>query len=161
MKTEHRYFLTVRWTGNTGSGTASYRSYERAHTIQIQGKPDIEGSSDPSFRGDKSKHNPEEMLLSALSSCHMLSYLHLCAVNGVLVTDYVDQATGTMGETPDGGGHFIQATLHPVVTVANATMIDKANELHKKASELCFIANSVNFPVHHEPVCIIEESPGS
>lgn len=159
MKTQHNYALTVRWTGNLGTGTNSYRSYERAHTIEIEGKPDIEGSSDPSFRGDKAKHNPEEMLLSALSSCHMLSYLHLCAVSGVVVTAYVDQATGTMVETPDGGGHFPQATLHPVVTVTSATMIEKANELHKKASELCFIASSVNFPVHHEPLAIVDESP--
>jgi len=147
--------------GNTGSGTSSYRSYERAHIIQIDGKPDVEGSSDPSFRGDKTRHNPEELLLSALSTCHMLSYLHLCAVNGVVVTDYIDQATATMSETPDGGGHFTRATLHPVVTVADAVMIEKANELHKKASELCFIANSVNFPVLHEPVAITEENFGS
>lgn len=161
MKTQHNYALTVRWTGNLGTGTNSYRSYERAHTIEIEGKPDIEGSSDPSFRGDKTKHNPEEMLLSALSSCHMLSYLHLCAVSGVVVTSYVDQATGTMAETTDGGGHFTQATLHPVVTVGSATMIEKANKLHKKASELCFIASSVNFPVHHEPVAVTDEGPVS
>lgn len=161
MKTQHIYALTVRWTGNLGTGTNSYRSYERAHTIEIEGKPDIEGSSDPSFRGDKAKHNPEEMLLSALSSCHMLSYLHLCAINGVVVTAYVDQASGTMAETSDGGGHFTQATLHPVVTVASTTMIEKANELHKKASELCFIAGSVNFPVHHEPVAVTDEISGS
>ncbi|PSL31614.1 OsmC family protein [Dyadobacter jiangsuensis] len=125
MKTQHSYALTVRGTGNLGTGTNSYRSYERAHTIQIEGKPDIESSSDPSFRGDKTKHNPEEMQLSALSSCHMLSYLHLCAVSGVVVTAYVDQATGTIAETPDGGGHFAQATLHPVVTVASATNPDR------------------------------------
>ncbi len=160
MKAEHHYKLTVRWTGNTGSGTSSYRSYERSHSIHIEGKPDIEGSSDPAFRGNKTRHNPEEMLLSALSTCHMLSYLHLCAVHGIVVTDYVDQATGTMVETPDGGGHFSQATLHPVVTVADASMVSKANELHGKASELCFIANSVNFPVHHDPTAITVETQG-
>ncbi|SEJ36924.1 Organic hydroperoxide reductase OsmC/OhrA [Dyadobacter sp. SG02] len=161
MKAEHSYALTVRWTGNTGSGTSSYRSYERSHSIHIEGKPDIEGSSDPSFRGDKTRHNPEEMLLSALSTCHMLSYLHLCAVNGVVVNHYIDQATATMAETPNGGGHFTGAILHPVVTVADASMIEKANELHKKASELCFIASSVNFPVRHEPVAMVGENFGS
>ncbi len=150
MKGEHSYKLTVRWTGNTGTGTDSYRSYERSHTISIDGKPDISGSSDPAFRGDKTKHNPEEMLLSALSTCHMLSYLHVCVVAGVVVTAYEDEATGVMRETPDGGGHFTEVTLHPVVTIADASMADLANELHEKASKLCFIANSVNFPVHHQ-----------
>lgn len=155
MKGEHQYKLTVQWTGNKGTGTDSYHSYERSHIISIEGKPDIEGSSDPAFRGDKTRHNPEEMLLSALSTCHMLSYLHLCAVGGVVITDYTDVATGEMVETPDGGGHFRQVTLNPAVTVADPEMIEKAIALHGKASELCFIANSVNFPVHHQPTATV------
>lgn len=156
MKGEHHYKLTVRWTGNNGTGTDSYRSYERNHTITIDGKPDISGSSDPAFRGDKSRHNPEEMLLSALSTCHMLSYLHVCVVAGVVVTAYEDEATGIMRETPDGGGHFTEVTLHPVVTVADPSMATLAAELHQKASKLCFIANSVNFPVHHQATTLVE-----
>ena len=153
MNGQHQYRLTVQWTGNTGSGTSNYRSYERSHTIRIDNKTDISGSSDPVFRGDETRHNPEELLLAALSSCHMLAYLHVCAVAGVVVTAYEDTATGTMVETPDGGGHFTEVILHPVVTVSEHPMTDKANELHKKANALCFIAASVNFPVHHQPVC--------
>ena len=156
MKT-HNYNVSTVWTGNSGEGTSTYRSYERNHTIEVQGKPVIEGSSDPAFRGDKTKYNPEEFLVAALSTCHMLSYLHVCTVAGVVVTKYEDNAEGTMEETPDGGGHFTGVTLHPIVTVKNASMINKAMEGHHKASELCFIANSVNFPVHHQPKCSSEE----
>lgn len=157
MNGQHQYKLLVEWTGNKGEGTSSYRSYERSHTILIDQKADILGSSDSAFRGDKTRHNPEELLVASLSSCHMLSYLHVCVVAGVVVTAYVDHATGTMAETSNGGGHFTEVTLNPVVTVRDNSMIDKANELHKKASELCFIANSVNFPVHHRPTCKIEQ----
>jgi organic hydroperoxide reductase OsmC/OhrA len=153
MNGQHHYKLTIKWTGNKGDGTSGYRSYERSHSILIDGKIEIPASSDPAFRGDKAKHNPEELLVAALSSCHMLSFLYECAKAGVVVTDYVDHATGTMVETPDGGGHFTEVTLNPIVTVTENSMVDMANQLHKKASELCFIANSVNFPVHHKPMC--------
>ncbi len=153
MNGQHHYKLTIKWTGNKGDGTSGYRSYERSHSILIDGKIEIPASSDPAFRGDKTKHNPEELLVAALSSCHMLSFLYECAKGGVVVTDYVDHATGTMVETPDGGGHFTEVTLNPIVTVTENSMVDVANQLHKKASELCFIANSVKFPVHHKPTC--------
>jgi organic hydroperoxide reductase OsmC/OhrA len=156
MNGQHNYKLTVKWTGNSGTGTSNYREYERNHTISVDNKTDILASSDPAFRGNKTKHNPEELLLASLSSCHMLSYLHLCAVSGVVVTDYVDNATGIMMETSNGGGHFSEVTLNPIVTVTENSMIQKANELHKKANELCFIANSVNFPVYHKPTCVSE-----
>jgi organic hydroperoxide reductase OsmC/OhrA len=151
----HNYQVTIHWTGNTGTGTAAYTTYQRDHEIRIEGKPMIAASSDPAFRGDSSKHNPEELLLASISSCHMLWYLHLCATAGVIVTGYSDHATGTMEETADGG-KFTGITLHPVVTVADGSMIKKAGELHAKANQCCFIANSVNFPVHHEPVCRVE-----
>ncbi|MBS1563283.1 MAG: OsmC family protein [Bacteroidetes bacterium] len=152
----HHYQVDVTWTGNTGTGTATYRGYERSHTISVPGKPVIEGSSDPSFRGDPSRYNPEEMLVAALSTCHMLSYLHVCATAGIVVIDYVDKATGTMETTKDGGGHFTEVTLHPVVTITDASRIAEANELHHKAGKLCFIAASCNFPVAHEPVCKVQ-----
>lgn len=152
MERQHNYKLSLKWNGNNGTGTSDYKAYGRAYTIQIDNKHDLEGSSDPTFRGDKTKHNPEDMLVAALSSCHMLSYLHVCTVGGVVVVDYTDQATGLMETTSDGSGRFIEVVLNPVVIVADASMIEKANEFHKKASELCFIANSVNFPVKHIPV---------
>lgn len=117
----------------------------------------IMGSSDPAFRGDKTKYNPEELLVASLSSCHMLSYLHLCAVAGVIVTDYVDNASGIMVETPDGGGHFSEVTLNPIVTLTDQSMVDKANELHEQANRVCFIANSCNFPVYHKPSCLVKK----
>jgi len=156
MEKAHNYSLTIQWTGNRGTGTSGYRDYDRNHTIQAENKIEIPGSSDPAFRGDRTRYNPEEFLVAALSTCHMLSYLHVCVVNGVVVTDYTDNATGIMAETPDGGGHFTEVTLNPVVTVKDESMIAKANELHHKASELCFIARSVNFPVKHKPSCVTE-----
>jgi organic hydroperoxide reductase OsmC/OhrA len=149
----HQYNLALKWTGNKGSGTSAYKAYDRAYKISIDQKPDIYGSSDPNFNGDPTRHNPEELLVASISGCHMLWYLHLCAEAGVIVTDYTDQATGTMTETANGGGHFTSITLYPVVIVADGAMIEKANQLHQKANKLCFIANSVNFPVKHEPVC--------
>lgn len=151
MQGQHQYKATIKWTGNKGTGTDNYRNYERSHQITIENKPDIAGSSDPAFRGDKTKHNPEDLLVASLSACHMLTYLHLCAVAGVIVTDYIDTATGIMVDSPNGGGQFTEVTLNPIVTVTEQDMLDKANELHKKANELCFIANSVNFPVRHNP----------
>ena len=153
MKGQHNYRTTLKWTGNKGDGTLNYRAFERSFMISIENKPDILGSSDPAFRGDKTKYNPEEFMVASLSSCHMLWYLHLCSEAGIIVTDYFDNATGLMVETPNGGGRFTQVTLYPVVTVKEASMIKKANELHKKANELCFIANSVNFKVEHVPTC--------
>lgn len=156
MSKEHQYQLQVVWTGNTGDGTSHYKTYARSHDIKIPHKTDIKGSSDPAFRGDKTKHNPEELLLASLSSCHMLWYLHLCTEAGVVVTDYVDNATGKMIETADGGGYFSEVTLNPVVTVTNASMAETANTLHKQANKLCFIANSVKFPVFHQAVCQVQ-----
>ena len=135
MNGQHNYAITIQWTGNTGEGTSGYRAYERSHTIIASNKTGITGSSDPAFRGDKTKYNPEELLVASLSACHMLSYLHLCAVAGVIITDYIDNATGTMVETSNGGGHFTEVTLNPIVTVAENSMFHKANDLHKKANE--------------------------
>lgn len=153
---QHYYQATVMWTGNQGTGTSGYKAYSRDHIISAAGKKDIEGSSDPSFRGDKSRYSPEDLLLDAISSCHMLWYLHLCAVNAVIVTNYVDHATAVMNEERDGSGQFSEATLNPVVTVQHESMIAKANALHHEANKLCFIARSVNFPVHHNPTAVAQ-----
>ncbi len=150
---EHNYKATITWTGNEGKGTAGYREYQRSHIINVAGKPEIPASSDPSFRGDKTRYNPEELLLASVSSCHMLWYLHLCSVNGVIVVEYIDQATGVMIEAADGSGYFKEVTLYPKVIVSNESMIGKANELHHEANKMCFIANSVNFPIRHIPSC--------
>src|SRR5450631_4407734 len=101
---EHHYHTTLQWMGNTGNGTASYRGYERAHIISVQGKPEIACSSDPTFRGDRSKYNPEEMFLASLSSCHMLWFLHLSSEAGVIVQEYADSAKALMLESEDGNG---------------------------------------------------------
>ncbi len=145
----HTYNMKLVWTGNTGEGTSTYRAYERSYTIAIDGKQDVTGSSDPAFRGDKTKHNPEEMLVMALSSCHLLSYLHLCATNGIIVTSYQDNATGTMVEDKVKGGYFTEVMLNINMTVSDVEKKQFALELHHDANKLCFIANSVNFPVKH------------
>ena len=148
---KHTYQTHLRWTGNQGTGTSSYRAYSRDHEHTADKKQIIiPGSSDPAFRGDPSRYNPEELLLSSLASCHMLWFLHLCAESGVIVLAYEDTPSGTMTETADGGGHFTNVTLYPKVKVAEATMLDKVDDLHHRANKLCFIANSVNFPVLHE-----------
>jgi organic hydroperoxide reductase OsmC/OhrA len=144
---QHLYSVNVRWTGNLGNGTSNYRAYKRDHEISAQAKSPILASSDPAFRGDKSRYNPEDLLVASLSACHMLFYLHLCADAGIVVTEYQDEAKGTMAETEDGGGHFTQVTLQPVVTVAPGADTALAVTLHERAHHLCFIASSVNFPV--------------
>jgi organic hydroperoxide reductase OsmC/OhrA len=148
----HHYALGMEWTGSDGVGTQSYRSYRRDFTLTAPGKMTIEGSSDPAFRGDPGRYNPEELLVASLSSCHMLTYLHLCAVNKVVVLAYEDAPTGRMRETSDGStGAFEEVTLRPTVTVASDSMRETAAELHHQAHALCFIARSVNFPVTAEP----------
>jgi len=156
MTREHSYSIKMRWTGNTGTGTANFRGYKRDHEISASGKPSIPGSSDPAFRGDKARYNPEELLVASLSSCHMLWYLHLCAEAGIVVTEYHDDATGAMVETADGGGHFTQVTLRPVVKITGTVDREHARRLHEQAHHLCFIANSVNFPVLCEPTLHVE-----
>ncbi|MDR2282264.1 MAG: OsmC family protein [Sphingobacterium sp.] len=155
---EHRYQSKVEWTGNNGSGTDHYKNYERSHHIIISSKPVLNGSSDPAFRGDKSKHNPEDLLVASLSSCHMLWYLHFCSANSIIVEEYWDTAEGIMLEQEDGKGHFKEVLLNPKVRVKNEEMIPLAIELHKKAGEYCFIANSVNFPVLVHPVVSVESN---
>jgi len=153
---EHNYSIGLEWTGNTGSGTTRYNAYERRHRISVQGKPDLLASSDPTFLGDRTRYNPEELLVAALSSCHMLWFLHLCSEAGVIVSSYKDDARGTMIETADGNGYFSEVTLRPVVTVITAEMVNAVPEIHTRAHELCFIANSVNFKVHCQGTCIAE-----
>lgn len=149
----HHYRVTTVWTGNLGSGTSGYRSYSRDHDLSVEGKyAPISASSDKPFRGDPSRYNPEELLVAALSSCHMLSYLHLCADAGISVVEYRDEAEGSMELHKDGSGNFTNVTLHPHVAIADPSRIADAITLHHTAHEKCFIARSVNFPVAHIPV---------
>jgi len=147
----HKYAVTVTWTGNQGGGTTSYRGYSRDHEISAPGKPVIAGSSDPAFRGDPARWNPEELLLASLSACHKLWYLHFCAVAGVVVQTYEDRAEGMMDMDDEGSGRFVEVVLKPKVTIKAGTYPEIARELHDNAHEKCFIANSVNFPVRCEP----------
>jgi Predicted redox protein, regulator of disulfide bond formation len=150
----HEYRVTVTWKGNLGTGTSSYRAYSRDHVISAGGKPDILGSSDPAFRGDASRWNPEDLLVASLSACHKLWYLHFCAVSGVIVLEYEDHAEGVMEMDREGGGRFVSVVLKPRVTIKSGTYPDIARDLHHDAHEKCFIANSVNFPVRCEPVIV-------
>ena len=149
----HEYHTNIKWTGKTGKGTVDYNNYERSHTISVANKSVIEGSSDPSFRGDASKHNPEELFLSAIATCHMLWYLHLCAEAGIVVTDYQDHAEGIMQENSDGSGQFIAVQLNPRVIIADSSKSEVAHKLHENANKYCFIANSLNFKVTHHATC--------
>jgi organic hydroperoxide reductase OsmC/OhrA len=153
MPKTHDYHITTEWTGNLGSGTANYRAYSRNHRISAAEKTaPIHGSSDPHFRGDGARYNPEELLVGSLSTCHMLWVLHLCADAGIVVTAYTDDATGLMVENEDGSGQFSRVLLRPRMAISDGARIEEARALHAKAHQFCFIARSVNFPVEHEPV---------
>ncbi len=152
MARTHSYAVQVTWTGNCGTGTSGYRAYDRDHEVTADGPPVIAASSDPAFRGDRNRWNPELEFTAALSQCHMLWYLHLCADAGIAVLSYADEASGTMTESQDGGGRFTEVVLRPRVVVESAGMIEAAARLHAEANAKCFIANSVSCPVRHEPV---------
>ncbi|HKV50083.1 MAG TPA: OsmC family protein [Gemmatimonadaceae bacterium] len=146
---EHEYVSRLVWEGNPGEGTASYERYGRRFRIEVGGKPDLAGSADPMFRGDRALHNPEDLFLAAIASCHMLSYLALCARNGVRVMSYEDEARGTLQFDAKGGGRFTEVTLTPRVTVAAGSDLALARELHEEAHETCYVAGSCNTPIHH------------
>jgi organic hydroperoxide reductase OsmC/OhrA len=148
----HDYATTVTWVGPEAGSTKTYAGYSREHAIAFEGKDVVlRASADAAFRGDKTLVNPEELLLAALSSCHMLSYLAFCALEGIEVLAYVDRARGLMSET-GGAGQFVSVTLEPQVVIARRADFERAVALHGPAHEACFIANSVNFPVMHRPV---------
>ena len=154
MNREHHYSVDVAWLGNRGSGTSGYREYGRQSVVTAAGKHELETSADRTFHGDADRWNPEELLLAALAECHMLSFLHVAVKHGVVVTDYTDAAQGTMEQQGDGG-RFTSVTLRPVVTVSAPLDDELFATLHHEAGEACFIANSVNFPVRHEPRVVV------
>ena len=161
MDHRHRYAVSVEWTGNRGTGTSGYRDYGRDHLVRADGKlHELAGSSDRVFHGDRDRWNPEELLLAALSQCHMLSYLHVAASRGIVVVAYADAAEGEMRQTANGGGHFTEVTLRPVVTVAAGDPAD-ALDAHHEAAAKCFIAASVAFPVRHEPTIQLADDPAT
>lgn len=146
----HSYSLKLQWQGNNGSGTSSYRAYGRDYAISIAGKPDLPGTSDPAFLGDPAKHNPEDMFLASVASCHMLWYLHLASSAGIVVTAYEDNAEAEMGMNKDGSGQFKSVTLKPVVTITDPEKAELAEKIHGDVGAMCFIARSINVPIYHE-----------
>jgi organic hydroperoxide reductase OsmC/OhrA len=158
VNAEHHYRLRAEWTGNRGSGTSGARDFDRSVTLSVEGKPTLLASADVPFRGDGSKWNPEDQLIGALAECHLLSYLYACVQAGVVVTAYEDDATGVI-VMEGAGGAFREVVLRPRVTVASASMVEAATAAHRTARELCFIANSVNFPVRHEPTILVADTP--
>ena len=150
--TDHTYEVSVRWTGDRGTGTSGYRDYGRDHDVTADGKHPIAGSADPAFRGDRDRWNPEELLLGALAQCHMMSYLYVAVQRGFTVVEYTDTATASLDVHRDGTGEVTAVTLRPVVTVLEADRVEDADAAHAEANRLCFIARSVAFPVQHTPV---------
>lgn len=149
MSSAHQYLLELEWRGDH---TRDYESYAREHLIRINGKSELRATADPLFRGDSALHNPEDLLLAALSGCHLLTYLALCARARINVLSYRDDAEGTLELTKDGGGRFTDVLLKPQVVIEDATQLEKATAFHAAAHKYCFIANSVNFPVRNAPV---------
>ena len=160
-KNAHDYKARLVWEGNLGTGTTTYTGYGRKYRLQIDGKPELVGSADPMFRGDANVYNPEDLFVAALSSCHLLSYLALCARMKINVVAYEDNASGTLILRSDGGGSFESVTLHPTVTIAPGSDEKRALELHDTAHDLCFIAASVKVPVKHEPQIKVAPAPRS
>ncbi len=156
MTGEHTYRATTIWTGASKGATTSYESYSREYIVAIDGKLCIVGSADPSFRGNSALHNPEDLLVSSLSACHMLSYLALCARSGIRVVSYVDEVSGRMAPQ-EGKVRFTEVVLNPRVTIEPGDNLEKAQSLHKDAHDICFIANSVAFPVRHQPTVLFAE----
>lgn len=157
-KQNHKYSVSLTWTGNKGLGTQRYDAYDRDFTLKADKKPDLIGSSDPAFRGDPTRWNPEDLLVSSLSACHQLWYLHLCAVNQINVIAYFDEAIGTMVEHSSGSGEFTLVTLQPTIEISKDSDVDLAKNLHQTAHELCFIARSVNFEVACNPTIIVSDN---
>jgi organic hydroperoxide reductase OsmC/OhrA len=156
----HEFRITSRWTGNLGSGTSAYTAYSRAHECAGEGKiAPIPGSSDPAFRGDPGRYNPEELLVGALASCHMLWVLHLCADAGIVVTEYADEAWGEMVEHADGSGEMTRVVLRPHVRIANADRAGEVAAIHDRAHAVCCLARSVRFPVEHEAEVLFGPHP--
>lgn len=147
---EHVFRCTLVWTGSEQGGTTSYASYSRAYRVDFAGKSSIAGSAAAAFRGDPALHNPEDLLVAALSACHALTYLAVAAKAGIVVVGYEDDAEGTMAPV-DGIMKFVNVKLKPKVIVAAGTDVAKAVALHEQAHAGCFVANSVNFPVTNEP----------
>ena len=152
----HTYQAIIRWTGDRGTGTSGYRDYDRRYDVEVDGKPTIAGSSDPLYRGDPARHHPEDLLVSAISACHLLWYLHLCADAGVVVREYVDECSGELAEAPDGSGRITAVTLRPRVTIAPGSDASLARSLHADAARMCPIAASMAFPVHHHPTVTVD-----
>lgn len=158
-KHTHSYRALLAWTGNRGTGTSAYEAYDRDYEISVPGKTPIAGSSDPAFRGDAARYNPEDLLVASLAACHMLWYLHLCSEAGIVVTSYEDDASGEIETGADGGGEFISVTLRPEVIVDNdSELLEQAHALHAEAHGKCFIARSVSFPVTCEPEISVSEN---
>ncbi len=158
---DHSYEVSVRWTGDRGTGTSGPRDFGRDHVVSATGHPDVPGSADPTFRGDRDRWNPEEMVVAALAQCHMLSYLHVAVTQGFTVVDYRDTATASLRLNRDGSGELTEATLHPVVTILEADRVADAEAAHATANALCFIARSVAFPVHHQAETIVRPASSS
>jgi organic hydroperoxide reductase OsmC/OhrA len=157
MTKQHRYRALVEWTGNRGRGTSAYLDYDRNWEIRTPGKPPVQCSNDPLLGGDPALHNPEDLLLASLAACHMLWYLHLCANAGITVVFYRDSPIG-LGETePGGAGRFLSVTLNPEVTISRESDAERARSIHREIHKYCFIARSVNFPVHYEPQISVEQ----
>ncbi len=157
MSKAHDYAIDLTWTGNKGTGTSSYRAYSRDYTVSVANKPDILGASDPAFLGDPSRHNPEDMFLASVASCHMLWYLHLASAAGIQVVSYRDSAAGTMVLNADGSGEFSSITLNPIVSIQDSQHEDKAHSLHSEVGALCFIARSIKVPIRHEATVLVED----
>lgn len=151
MSNRHTFEAHLSWTKPDEASSNRKRIYGKTHLMQINGKQDLTISAAKAFKGDPALHNPEDQLLSSIMSCHMMSFLYVCSQHNMEVFSYKDKATAILETYEDGSGKIVSVSLFPQVIIADHNQIELANALHVKANKLCFIANSCNFPVQHEP----------
>ena len=152
---EKEFKVLTKWSSINKEDSLNTFSNLKTHRTYIENKEPLIISADKSFKGDKTKHNPEDLFLSALSSCHMMSYMYLCDKNNISLLNYTDEALGTLLVNEDGSGSFNSIVLYPIVTILDKNKIDLALSLHKEANRLCFIANSCKVPIVHKPQILI------
>ncbi|MHC5202267.1 OsmC family protein [Myroides sp. LJL119] len=150
---KYEFYANLSWPISHDTGSEKGKQIKN-HLIEISGKSDLQISAAKEFKGDPFLHNPEDLLLSSLMSCHMMSYLYACKQNNLVIDSYQDSGKATLELHLDGSGKIIQVDLYPRVVVQRSNEIDLAQELHKTASKLCFIGNSCNFPIYCHPTVV-------
>ena len=146
MSQHHAKILWKRETSDF-----NYNTFDRTHTITYAGGVSIKSSSAPEYSGNSQYPNPEELLASALATCHMLTFLAIASKSKIVVNSYEDNAVATLDKNAEGIICVTRITLNPKITFETKPDDAKLKDLHQKAHKLCFIANSIKCEVEIKP----------